>query len=88
MTKERANIKQVRRNRWERQRRAAIKQEQIERSYKQYTPPQVATLDWRNKSGQEPNGLFTAHNETHVCGRIRAIGSPCVYCAKHGGDPS
>ena len=47
MSKERANPKQVKRNRWERQRRAAIKQEQIERSYKQYTPPQIANKEWK-----------------------------------------
>lgn len=77
MSKERANIKQVRRNRWERQRRTAIKQEQIERSYKQHTPPQIAS---EGVSRSED-----VQNESCAnCGRICAIGSACVWCVKHG----
>ena len=40
MGKRQPNKKAVERARWERQRRAAIKNEQIERCYKQYQPPQ------------------------------------------------
>ena len=42
MGRRQPNRKAVERARWERQRRAAIKTEQIERCYKQYTPPQIA----------------------------------------------
>lgn len=88
MSKERANMRQIRRNRWERQRQEAVKREQIERCYRQHRPPQVEVQNWRNKKGQEPNGLFTAYNRPCTrCGRICAIGTACVYCLKHTGIP-
>lgn len=43
MSKRQPNVGAVRRARWERQRKAAIKQEQVERCYKQYMPPQIVS---------------------------------------------
>lgn len=80
MGKRQPNMQAVRRARWERQRREAIKREQVERCYKQHIPPQIATAQHR----QEPNGLYVAYNRAcDHCGRIGAIGSQCVYCEKH-----
>jgi pyoverdine/dityrosine biosynthesis protein Dit1 len=49
MGKRQPNMQAVRRQRWERQRREAIKNEQIERCYKQYTPPQIKALQDEQK---------------------------------------
>lgn len=73
MSKERATMQQVRRNRWERQRTEAIKREQIERCYKQHQPQQVL-------KHTTPDEVF--NENCAKCGYIIMIGSACVHCAK------